>query len=561
MGRGPAVLTTTDWIAHAEADGGDLRAGLAEAERAAAYADDLHAVAEAWLRHGEPAEAWRCVEAGVERADGEHWPTRRLAELALTLGDEPRARAILDRIWRRLETPAYGITHAYQWALLAQAHREVLGDEAAARACLVNAAESAEEPKDLADLARAQVEQAGDMAAARALLERAETAALTAGGDALRALWSVAVVWKEPVGDPGRARRTLELATAAAEDVGTLTSLAIAWRSLIGDGNAIRAALARAETLADTAAAWLEAAEGWRDFGDSDRDRTWAPDDVRRCLEAAVAADPPPTAEERVAIAAGFRRWLGDDARAADVAPPPASFDDAPRARRLGGFDARAQALLDAVRARITPRSLDRIAGADYGSNHRKHLDGLTELRDTGRFAPPLDWYPREVLELTRWSRGDKTDHVARAFACAVLALDWPAPETAQACDLGDVVAPLVESAWALGLDEPLEAHLAWLAEVVPDAEPLGWAVLALILTLARRAPDDPRLPDLIAVLDEAAADPDLPWPGRLGLPLPDTGQFFEPLWPVLAAEALGPARTAGHPVLAALADRLLGPA
>jgi hypothetical protein len=553
------MRTTADWIAHAEADGGDLRGGLAEAERVAERADDLLAVAQAWLRSGEPAEAWRCLEAGVERADGEIWPARRLAELALALGDEDRARAILDTIRARLEAPRYGTTQAYQWALLARAHREVVGDEAAVRACLGRAAANAESAKDVADLARAHVELAGDLTTARAQLERAETRALTAGGDEIRDLWSIAIVWKEPLGDPVRARRALDLATAAAEDVGTLTSLATAWRSLFDDEARLGAALARAEGLAATAADWLAAAEGHRDGG-RDGGPTWDPDAVRRCLEAAVAADPPPTAEERNEIAAGFRRWLGDDGRAAEVAPPPGSFDDAPRARRLDGFTAGAHALLDALRARITPASLDAIARADYGMSFDKHRAGVAELHDHGRFAPPLDWYPREVLELTRWSRGEDTDHVARAFACAVLALDGASPETRQIGDLADVLAPAIESAWALDLVDEVEALLVWVAEVVDDAAPLGWALLGLILSVARRAPDDPRVPDLVAALDAAAADPDAPWPGDVALPLPATGPFFQPLWHALAAEVLGPAR-AGRDALAALAGRVLGPA
>ena len=65
----------------------------------------------------------------------------------------------------------------------------------------------------------------------------------------------------------------------------------------------------------------------------------------------------------------------------------------------------------------------------------------------------PLRWEPREVLELTRWSRPDDPSwrpgspglpgHLQRAFACAVL-LRWPNGPNSNGGDFENNLAPLI---------------------------------------------------------------------------------------------------------------------
>jgi hypothetical protein len=192
--------------------------------------------------------------------------------------------------------------------------------------------------------------------------------------------------------------------------------------------------------------------------------------------------------------------------------------------------------LLDRLRARLTDEQLDGIAQADYGMAWLKHQRALQEIRATGLVPAPLDWYPREVLQLVRWRRGAGVDHVARGFACAALAVE--AGMNPPDHHISDIIAPLIDSAWALALDAELEALLVWLAEVMADD--FAWPMLGLVLTYARRAPDDARLDALVErmIAAEAAA-----YTGTW----PDVGWLFRTtnydqsrdLWHALATQAL----------------------
>jgi tetratricopeptide (TPR) repeat protein len=537
------MLTTEDWLERVRG-GGDVSEGLAEAERVARRADDWIATARVWAEHGELEEARRCLETGLESARGEHWPCRRAAELLMQLGDREAASAAVGRVEARLasatpELPA----RAYEWMLLAQAYREVLDDEAAVSRCIASATAQAEQANELADLASGYVKLRGDAAGARALLERAEQLAREQGRH--RDLWMIAVHWRESLHDDGRARTALALATAETRDVSTLTSLAIAWRSLFGDEESLRGALARGEALATQAGEWLALAEAWRDGGDSERGDTWEPAAVRRCLEAALSSSPGPTDEQRAHLAAAWRRWLGEPARANAVGPVASAPEaELPPVRHLEGWEARdPRALFDRVRARVRPEMLEAIANADYGHASVKHLQSLVEIQATGAFSIPLDWYPLEVLSLTKWSEGAKTDHVQRAFACAVLALEGVHPRSHQTGELSDALAPLIESAWNLQLSGELEQLLVWITEVIEPAEGYVWPLFGLVLTRARYAPEDPRLGALVALLEEAEAVAEHVRPEAGWLLRTSFSELKWPLWRALAAEVLDPAR------------------
>jgi len=478
------MLTTPDWLARIGT--APLDECLDGAEAAAERADDWNAIAAACAGQGRVGAARSAVARAIEVAHGEHWPCRRAAEQLLALGDRDGARAAIAAI------EAAAPKQAYQWILLAKAYREVLADDDAVARCLARA--PADTIDDLAALAAGHVELVGDRARAIELLERAEADAFARGE--LRALWDVANRWHGSLDEVARARDVLAAATAAATDADTTCWLAIAWGSLFGDEDAIRAALARGEALAITPADWLALAEAYRDGGDGNREDAWDRDAVRRCLDAATAAQP--SDAERARIAAGLRRWLGDDVPDPAVAAPAA-------ARTLPGWAIDERALFDRVRERVSAGVIDQIAGADYGCEVPKHRAGLIEIQRTGRIEAPMPWNPHEVLALTRWSEGEATDHVARAFACVALALEHTMPASHHNSDLQSLLPQLIESAWLLELVDELHAFLAWLATTAPYDADAAWAIVGLVLSAAQRDATDPRL---AALIDRLEADP-----------------------------------------------------
>lgn len=537
-----STLTTKEWIARARS-GGDVEACLAAAEQAVSWPDDWLELARAWRQFGQLELALVAIEMALARAAGEHWPSVRAAELLLELGQRDAAAAALGRIEAALKACKPEDSRVYTWVLLARAYRDVLHDEAGVAASMAGAGERAHSPKDLIELAEGHARLFKDSAKARELLERAEELALEHGD--CDVMWTLAIGWRSAAQDEVRARRAMELGTEHARQVQTLTSLATGWYSLYRDEDAIRRALARAESLAAQVRDWLILAEALRDGGHGERQTPFDPQGVRRCLEAALRADPPPNQTQRTEIATGFRRWLGDDAAAEAVLPtnltPEAALEPF---RTLADWPERdSRALLHCIRALATPDILKTIASADYGSDYSKHLQALTEIQSTGSFPPPLDWYPREVLELTRWGRGElsRDGHIARALSCAVLAIDAALPDCRQAGQICDVLAPLISSALALGFDKELELFLVWLCEHLEYESEYVWALLALVLVAARRAPDDPRLPALIEQLEqiESLSHPERPKAGWLFRTTLSKGH--EQLWRGLIAELLGP--------------------
>lgn len=494
------MLTTQDWLGRI--GGANLDECLDGAERAAASADDWNAIAAACAAHDRASEARRGLDRAIAIANGDHWPSRRAAEQLLALGDPVAARAAIAAI----ETQLGAWSQIYQWVLLARAYREVLGDEDAVARCLASAEVATD--GDLADLAAGRVELAGDRAGAIALLERAEAEAYARGKH--RQLWSVANRWYDPIGDEARARAVLTAAIARAPDLAAVVWIPAAWAGLFpDDDDGIAAAMARGDALATTAADWLELAEAYRDGGDGNRELPWNADAVRRCLDAANAADPDDGQRARIAI--GFRRWLGDDARAAAVTPP----EPTPAVHRtLVGWPADGRALFDRLRERLTPSMLDQMANADYGIDFRKHRAALAELQATGQVEAPMPWQPHEALALTRWSDGAGCDHVTRAFACTALVIEMMSPRSYRNDLVDGMVPQLVESAWSLDLVDELHGFLAWVAEVAgdPDGAPDATiAILALLVSAARRRGDDARLPALIDALETAAYVPGAP--------------------------------------------------
>lgn len=185
---------------------------------------------------------------------------------------------------------------------------------------------------------------------------------------------------------------------------------------------------------------------------------------------------------------------------------------------RLPSWPIGPDALFAWLNARITRKQLLGIASTDPFGAHQ-HFPILARIRVSGRVPPHLEFDPGEALRLTRWGAGPDTDHLARAWCCALMAI---APGD-DSDDLPEVAAQLIESCLALGDDAPelAEQLLAWraisedpaiaplLADDEVHADPV--ALLALLLLRAAADPADARLPDLISALANAFTESDDP--------------------------------------------------
>jgi hypothetical protein len=140
-----------------------------------------------------------------------------------------------------------------------------------------------------------------------------------------------------------------------------------------------------------------------------------------------------------------------------------------------------ADALFRLLAGRLSEDDRIAIARADHGQDADAHLAALRTFIRDGTLAR-LSWWPREVLELTRW---DEPAHEAaaverhwrRAFACAALLRAMSEPDNQDLDGQSQTLASLLDSLHALGrlprsraenavvekLDDAATAFLAWL--------------------------------------------------------------------------------------------------
>lgn len=467
---------------------------LREAEPLAERAGDWADLAAGWgeLGPGGHAEARRCADRAIADAGDELSVYRSVAMThRRELGDVDLARTVLDRCAARVGARAGAALD--EWCRLAGAYVLVLDDREVARGHLERAEATTPSPdvRELCTLADGYKEIA-DVDAARARVERA-AAMLERGGDEGDA-WTVANA-QRALGDPDAGWRTLARGLERARTIAGCLRIAHAAASHLdpnqpADRQFVRACLDRAETLAATASDWVEVADAWHEHH-------FEAGAIRAALERAQAGDGDAPALAR--IAHGYRHWLGDAATADRLAPrglAPAAIVN--HHQRLDGWDPDPAALLDWLRPQLTDRALRAIAGGDWGSDGDKHLAALVDIHTTGLIPQPLAWHPREVLELYRWTQGDQTDHVARAFACTVLLLDGVGPAYRDGHE--QTMAVLIDSCLVLG-DEALARAVGLLVTVADGchdyyAESL-FAQLGLLMAAAARDPRDARLPAL----------------------------------------------------------------
>jgi hypothetical protein len=167
-------------------------------------------------------------------------------------------------------------------------------------------------------------------------------------------------------------------------------------------------------------------------------------------------------------------------------------------------------ALLTLACQHVDNSMLREIAEADYGMDDKAHLASLRQIKSGGTLIP-LDWWPREVLELIRWSEpADPTwkpgalgtrGHWMRLFACTILIRAGAEPGNGGSF-LGEdsTIIQLVDSAMRLGHETTVAAmrFLAWRFKTRPlYEEDRSYYAVALLLLSASINAYDPELLDL----------------------------------------------------------------
>lgn len=146
----------------------------------------------------------------------------------------------------------------------------------------------------------------------------------------------------------------------------------------------------------------------------------------------------------------------------------------------------------------ISDAVLERIARTDHGRDADVHMNELRTIR-SGVIPDELDWHPREVLQLARWSLpsdsrlGERQEeHLGRLFACSVLLMaDSGSGQTDFECS---TLAAFVDSLFALKR-EPLTRAGASLVlfrirELNVRSQDLPFFALSVLLALVLLRPN-----------------------------------------------------------------------
>ncbi len=166
-------------------------------------------------------------------------------------------------------------------------------------------------------------------------------------------------------------------------------------------------------------------------------------------------------------------------------------------------------ALLDWLRVRISPELLDEISKTDYGNESDLHLAGIRAQLSPYPTLGLLPWWPREVLELQRWSEPDQASegkrpegergHFKRLLACLILLRNVAYISQPYSCyeqryeedfflqTSAASVVQFTRSAIAIGIPKPALGFLLWLVDKQqhPALRPfVAFSVLVLALSM-----------------------------------------------------------------------------
>jgi hypothetical protein len=150
------------------------------------------------------------------------------------------------------------------------------------------------------------------------------------------------------------------------------------------------------------------------------------------------------------------------------------------RSLALSCFHSDAEALLVCLIRHLCSDDLSVIAQADFAQEATEHLDALQEIARLEWDPSRLDYYPREVLELTSYGQPDpawspevfRAAHRRRAFATCALLRAYGEPDIrlgSSSYHLLQLIRSLRQG--ALALDREAGACLTWLIPRLPPAD------------------------------------------------------------------------------------------
>ena len=167
--------------------------------------------------------------------------------------------------------------------------------------------------------------------------------------------------------------------------------------------------------------------------------------------------------------------------------------------------------LLEHLKARVSRLMLEEISQNDYGEEAADHLAGIERQMNTDEEPSALDWCPREVLELQRWTEPSTADegtienfereHLKRLLACTILLRSAGHPSVLGRMKDADFfletsatsLVQMTRSVLALesGLEVPALAFVLWLYQSQPYPRLQPFAAFCALL-LAAALPEQP---------------------------------------------------------------------
>lgn len=167
--------------------------------------------------------------------------------------------------------------------------------------------------------------------------------------------------------------------------------------------------------------------------------------------------------------------------------------------------------LLNLVLQHVDDSMLQAMAAADYGQDTDAHLAALRGIT-RGVLPIPLEWVPREVLELTRNTKpNDDRGHWLRVFACMNLLRAQEPPHHEQFLAEEATILRLTSSALALGPDcgRAARSFFAWCLQRQPRADWLDpyLAIAILLLSVRLETPTESLVDGVIDVVRSSPAE------------------------------------------------------
>lgn len=150
--------------------------------------------------------------------------------------------------------------------------------------------------------------------------------------------------------------------------------------------------------------------------------------------------------------------------------------------------------LLDTLCNEMTREDLEIVARADYGIDATENSEAIYHILRSRKIPTPLDWIPREALELVRWSEPEHEPdrlraHLRRAFA-SMIVFHADIEDGCRGGSIDATAAVMTESIHHLGsgFTEPAAEMVAWAIHREKDVEDLPFLGLAFFsLSLPNR--------------------------------------------------------------------------